>query len=212
MRVCGFLLLLFLHATAVDDQDYFPLLYCTNPHAEAGACPVESKVALQALFPWFARFLPQRGGGDQRRRWGEVLDCSRFCDDNIPYYTLQAPCDCSYLYRRRHMPQLSAADEPSSNSNHHYGKRTSRHGNLRHGSNNNKNSQGQLQLSPIQLLEQFVEAMHPGKCRDIIAASHCFVTLESGGYGATDDNNDAALNKKNVIDASSHGGFFDAVP
>jgi len=207
MKAFGFLLLLLFlaAATAADEHDEFPVLYCTNPQAEAGACAVESTVAVQALIPWF---VAAQGGGDQGRQRRDLLDCSRFCDDSIPYFTLHAPCDCSYLYRgRRRLPQAhdSAADEDR-NNHHHYGKRTARH--LRH---DNKNNHRQLQQqSPIQLLETFIEAMRPGKCKEIFQASHCFVTFVSGGY--TGPHNDSAGN--NMVDAyeqvSSHGGSLDA--
>lgn len=137
-----FCLLLAALATSANAASY-PVMECVNEEATKGECSAEVKEVIKDLASWFDPYIK-----NSRRH---LLDCSRFCDSSIKYFTLQLPCDC--VARRMLSPKTEAGQEREMQS-----ATSALHG-------------------PIQLFEAITASMTPGHCKDVLSKSKCIVSF-----------------------------------
>lgn len=135
--------LLFASASAVS----FPVMQCVNEAAKKGECGTEVKQALVTVDPWFKPYLDQKN----RRH---LLDCTRFCDPAIAYFTIHSPCNCN---TRRVLSPEAETEQPAAR--------------------NLKADVKSALEGPIQIFNQFTAAMPEGRCKTIFSDSQCIVTF-----------------------------------
>jgi hypothetical protein len=173
MRSAFCLLLAGLLSASVSAASY-PVMQCVNEDADNSECITEAKNAVTFIEPWFNPYL---SGSNNRH----LIDCDRFCDPNINYFSLHLPCDCNNSQR-----MLTPKTEPVS-------------------------ERGLLTATsplegPIQLLEAFSTGLPAGRCKDIFSQSRCIITfVEKYEYTILVDkpSDEAAMDDKNTIDFNS---------
>ena len=129
-----------VHAASV------PIIYCVNEAASADDCGPEAFQAAESTKDWFESYMSAHTNRKDDRR--HLLDCSRFCNTEVKYFTIHYPCDCE---TGRRMTVIET-------------------------SNQVRTLYDPL-VGPIQLFKSFAMQLPEGKCRTILELSRCIVTF-----------------------------------
>ena len=124
-----------------------PVMYCENEAASAGDCSAEASQAAESTKNWFDSYMISHT--DQKRERRHLLDCSRFCNSDVTYFTIHYPCDCTKKRR------LTAVE-------------------IRHTA---RILQNDPLVGPIQFFKTFTSQLPQSACRTILEMSRCSVTF-----------------------------------
>jgi hypothetical protein len=136
-------LLAALISASANAASSYPVLQCVNESAKKDECVQEYKDAVSHIQSWFNPYI------NSKRR--HLLDCQRFCDPAIQYFSFQLPCSC------QNHRMLTEETEPASERG--------------------LNLDTQYLEGPVQLFYAYATGMPDGPCKDVFSRSVCVVSF-----------------------------------
>lgn len=169
-------LLAALLSASVNAATSYPVLQCVNEGADKNECARESQEAMSHIQSWFDPYM-----NSSRRH---LLDCERFCDHSIKYFTFQLPCSCQN--RRVLTEEVDTASGRELNLEYLDG--------------------------PIQLFEAYATGMPLGRCKEVFSRSICIVSFVTAydftkadmeANNAAQQQNDVTYDQQNGLNISA---------
>jgi hypothetical protein len=157
------------------DAASFPVMYCTNEAETSGQCSTEAILAVESTKDWFDAYSIKHTDKKIDRR--HLLDCSRFCNTTVTYFSVHYPCECTNNRR------LTSIESPS------YLTRALEYNPL---------------LGPIQLFKAFASRLPESHCRAVLDNSRCIVTFVDKYDSVISEkpSNQTDVHSGNVLDES----------
>jgi hypothetical protein len=134
--------------TAWIDAASFPVIYCVNEGETAGQCSTEAILALESTKDWFDAYSAKHAELKKERR--QLLDCSRFCNINVTYFSIHYPCECT---NNRRLTLINTVSDSS------------------------RSLEYNPLLGPIQLFKSFASRLPESHCKTLLDKSRCLVTF-----------------------------------